>query len=100
MFEPDSPQFAETARRIHNLSRDLRLFEELKAPTMTEFVDAPVLENWCTVDRAEPALAGVVTGHPLLGDRRIVTSGLYLLDPTMGYARTLSRWYRLGNPFA
>ncbi|WP_428990946.1 DUF6634 family protein [Methylocapsa aurea] len=48
--------------------------------------------------RITPALAGAVAGHPALGDRSIVTSDLCALDAAAGWARTSSRFYRLGRP--
>ncbi|MGX7743403.1 DUF6634 family protein [Rhodopseudomonas parapalustris] len=43
-------------------------------------------------------LAGEVTDHPLLGSRKIITSQLWWVDPNARWARTLSRFYRLGRP--
>jgi len=62
---------------------------------------APCLTGWrrCRVPAVEPALVGMVEGHPLLrGARRIVTSRLIALDPIAGWARTTSRYYRLHRP--
>ncbi|ASY62555.1 hypothetical protein SJ05684_c10990 [Sinorhizobium sojae CCBAU 05684] len=43
------------------------------------------------------ALTGIVQGHPRIDDgRRVVTSQLFYLDPNLGIARTMNRWYRLG----
>jgi hypothetical protein len=44
------------------------------------------------------ALTGFVAGHPRLGAMAIVTSPLWVLDPELCWARTLSRFYRLGVP--
>lgn len=96
-FDYEDPQFRELARRIHDLSTDLLLIRELKAPTIRDIVGAPVIDNWAIGHRIEPALVGEVTGHPLAGPGPVVTSGLYYLDPVAGYARTLSRWYKLGR---
>ncbi|MBJ3786391.1 DUF6634 family protein [Devosia sediminis] len=95
----DNPVTLETAKRIHALSRDLKLIEELKAPGIRDIVEAPILSRWSIGPRTEIALVGEVQGHPLRPDSRtIVTSGVFFLDPIAGYARTLSRWYRLGDP--
>jgi hypothetical protein len=60
---------------------------------------APILDHWGIVARARPVLAGVTTGHPVLGDHRaIFTSDLFALDADAGWARTASRFYRLGHP--
>ena len=38
-----------------------------------------------------------MTDHPLLGNASIHTSQLIAIDPEAGWARTTSRWYRLGR---
>lgn len=62
--------------------------------------DAPLLENWRLSVRPVPCLEGLSTGHPLLpGFRRlIVTSEISVFSPELGLARSLSRWFRLGEP--
>lgn len=95
MFTFDNEVVRETARRIHRLSDDFRAIEELRGPTLEEFLGAPVLEDWSIGTRIEPALIGRVTGHPDRPDGPVVTSGLFYLDDRIGLARTLSRWYRL-----
>ncbi len=61
---------------------------------------APLLEDWRLVFRSMPCLEGLATGHPLLPGRQrpIITSNLWLLSPELGLARSLSRWFRLGQP--
>lgn len=87
----------DVARRIHLLSRDLSLIEQLQAPTIHHYVEAPIIDNWSIGARYEPALVGMVSGHPSRGDGPTITSRLYYLDDRIGVARTLSRWYRLGR---
>lgn len=89
-----------TANLIHALSLDLELIKRLQAPTIRDFAAAPVIDDWYLGQRLEPALVGRVNGHPIVADGPVVSSGLYYLDPVAGYARTLSRWYRLGTPHA
>jgi hypothetical protein len=60
--------------------------------------DAPILDHWSLAERSEPCLIGIQRGHPVLnGNSGITTSRLYFLDREAGIARTLSRWYRLGQ---
>lgn len=71
-------------------------------PTPEDLAQAPLAELWITrvKDGTDlPVLWGHVTGHPLLGDRFIRTSPLIGLSLEAGWARTFSRWYRLGEPF-
>jgi len=62
--------------------------------------DVPILDRWALFERAAPCLIGLSTGHPKLHgkDRLMSTSDLRLLAEDGSYARTLSRWYRLGRP--
>jgi len=60
----------------------------------------PVLENWKITHRAIPCLVGESFGHPRLvgSGRPVMTSDLWLMSDDDSWARTLSRWYRLGRP--
>lgn len=95
-FTFDDPRTLELAERIHALSRDLTLIQQLRAPSVRDFAAAPLLENWTVGYRLDVALVGTVIGHPAIKDGAVTTSPLYYLDQKAGYARTLSRWYRLG----
>lgn len=60
---------------------------------------APLLDRYAPVITSLGLrLAGEVTDHPLLGSRRIITSQLWWVDPNARWARSLSRFYRLGRP--
>ena len=62
--------------------------------------DAPILDRWIGAQRAIPCLVGLSSGHPILSGeaRPITTSDLWLLSKDRRWARTMSRWYRLGHP--
>lgn len=69
-------------------------------PSRAELATAPVLQHWRpfrTLD-GSVVLGGYVSGHPVLRDGPVRTSGLLALDPDMSWARTVSRWYRLEYP--
>lgn len=71
------------------------------APDRHELAAAPLLDSWrrTLVPAVEPALYGRVADHPRLrGRRQVVTSRLLAIDVDAGWARTLSRYYRLGRP--
>lgn len=73
------------------------------APTTRDLAGAPRLLDWrhCLVPTVERVLIGTSEGHPRLpGRRSIVTSRLLALDARAGWARTASRFYRLGQPIA
>ena len=73
-------------------------------PDEVELAKAPVFSAWTLVrheGEALPSLLGFVADHPRLGPgpRRVLTSNLAALDGVGGrFARTLSRWMRLGHP--
>lgn len=72
-------------------------------PDRHELAAAPRLDGWrrTLVPAIEPALVGRVADHPRLrGPRQVVTSRLLAIDADGGWARTLSRYYRLGRPSA
>jgi len=83
--------------RLENLAIDLRRIINGTGPTAAELKNAPVLTGWVQATRQEVCLTGNVGEHPLLGScRDIRTSPLWSVHPTEGWARTYSRWYRLG----
>lgn len=72
-------------------------------PTAADLTAAPVLDCWRPLfsRQGTPILWGIVSGHPRLRDNdHITTSPLIALDLGNTWARTVSRWYRLAQPFA
>jgi hypothetical protein len=87
-----------TSERLRELADEIQAIEEGIRPTSDDLANAPVLEDWTGVFKALPALSGAVHGHPdFPPGRRITTSDLYGTDG-LSWARTLSRYYRLGTP--
>lgn len=82
---------------LGTLANDIRqLRSHNDSPSVFTLENAPLLEQWSFATIRRPCLIGGVTGHPLLGDlSRIQTSELFAIDPSAGWARTLSRYYRL-----
>lgn len=78
----------------------LHALEEADAgPSPATLAAAPLLTVWCPIlIGADLCLAGQATGHPTLPDDYITTSPLLALAPDLTWARTLSRFYRLGLP--
>ncbi|MEJ6391201.1 DUF6634 family protein [Gymnodinialimonas ulvae] len=69
-------------------------------PTAAELDCAPFLAGWVSVrsDGDTGAhLVGDVDAHPASIGPMIHTSPLCGIDPDAGWARTVSRWYRLGD---
>jgi hypothetical protein len=68
-------------------------------PSDADLAQAPVLSDWKAAisPGGHVMLWGEVTDHPLLGNASIHTSQLIAIDPEADWARTASRWYRLGR---
>lgn len=81
------------------LIHDMEALLAGNGPTQETLEQAPVIGNWEPAKRDIPCLYGTILNHPLLGE--IVPSGLtsqlWLLNLDQGWARTLSRFYRLGT---
>lgn len=87
----------EITDRLRRLTDDLDRIAAGAAPTAADLNAAPLLVDWqMTITWNGICLTGFVAGHPLLGNKRICTSQLWALDPGLRWARTLSRFYRLG----
>ena len=70
-------------------------------PAPADLADAPELGAWSVVTypgEGNIRLAGRVRGHPVIEGPTVTTSPLLVLDEgdgRAGWARTLSRWYRV-----
>ena len=83
--------------RYEALLADLRNIAAGRLPTNPELETAPLLDFWEMDTAPVPILVGVVQGHPLLQGPVIRTTDIQVLAPELGWARTLSRFYRLGR---
>jgi hypothetical protein len=91
------------ARGLEHAYRFAGLFAQAeRGPAPEDLAGAPVLTQWspALARRSDLVLAGHVTGHPRLTGPWICTSPLVALDARAGWARSWSRWYRLGEPMA
>jgi hypothetical protein len=93
---PGSPaDLADAARR---LADDLAALAEGRDPDPAVLAAAPLLDLWRPATRPAAALIGLATGHPTVRDGRTsLTTEVFALDPTHGWARTWSRFYQLGR---
>lgn len=85
--------------RLQSLCSDLAAIANGYRPEK-ELMNAPFLDDFGPSFRWEPCLTGNVQGHPIVRGPAIQTSGLWAYSPDLGFARTLSRYYRLGQPLA
>lgn len=84
--------------RLRRLVHDLERISRGEHPGAATLAKAPVIGDWRLARRAEACLVGTMRGHPKLADGAPgATSGLWVLAPELGYARTLSRFYALGD---
>lgn len=91
-----------------DIAATLKIEAELESgwlPGAAELNAAPKLVDWVYIDNRGNGqglyLQGRVTGHPDLHGQEVVieTSHLAAIDgANHKWARTLSRWYRLGRP--
>lgn len=86
--------------RLGRLIADIEHIHSGASPEALAGNETPILDRWVIGQRFVPCLAGLSTGHPLLpGNNRLIgTSDLWMLSEDRSWARTLSRWYRLGRP--
>lgn len=97
---PQAEPFNVELERLSALVDDMRAIADGILPEELTGVETPVLDRWLRAAQFAPCLVGLSSGHPLLPGRNrfISTSKLWLIDEEHGWARTWSRWYRLGRP--
>lgn len=88
------------ADTLLGLAADLDRVRRRQGPTKAELAEAPLLRDWRSAESPMGVrLVGSVHGHPRLGDRLVMTSPIWAADPGGDWVRTMSRFYRLGDPF-
>ena len=86
-------------RRLRALADDCDRLERGRPVPPSVLQKAPLLTDWAPAITPQGVhLIGRVTGHPLLGDCAAATTPLWFADPDGGWARSLSRFYRLEPP--
>lgn len=94
-----APQLESEIIRLRGLVRDLEDIRRGKHPDKAALASCPRIHDWQGITRPDPCLTGIMFNHPTIGDGRPgITTGLWVLAPTLGYARTISRFYALGQP--
>jgi len=88
----------EHIRRIRAMCDDIDAVLAGLSPSEEMLAQAPLLEEWRLVPDQSTRLSGRVLGHPTIRSGPLVSSQVYMLDPGRRWARTLSRFYRLGAP--
>jgi hypothetical protein len=84
---------------LTTLLSDIRDLRTSEVPRSLDLMSAPAIDQWSFGLVPARCIVGSVRGHPILSNRaRVHTSQLVLIDPENGWARTWSRYYRLGAP--
>lgn len=83
--------------RLENLLLDLRHLADGNLPSAENIAAAPIIDSWLATTRPEPCPVGTMHGHPTCKGPLSVTSSLQIFSSDFGWARTSSRFYRLGN---
>ncbi|WP_408906305.1 DUF6634 family protein [Muricoccus nepalensis] len=86
------------AERLENLARDLRAIAGGTSPSPADLHAAPVVDLWRWSSRSMRTVVGTLQGHPRLPDGPVHTTELWAVDLKRRWARTLSRYYVLGDP--
>lgn len=94
MAKPRKPKQPTTQDRVR-----AALAAIAAGPSAEDLAQAPCLDNWYSSGEKFAYLEGTVHDHPeLTSDRPIYTSAVLAIDAHAKWARTISRWYRLGTP--
>lgn len=93
-----SPAFDVLLSKLDALVIDMKALHGGRSPLELGGADAPILNRWAPCVGTSLFLVGLSTGHPRLfgEDRLISTSQVFMVSEDQAWARTLSRWYRLG----
>ena len=92
-----SKQGAEDVERLERVVADLRRIIHGEAPTRGELRAAPLVDRWSLATLPVSCLTGELHDHPILAGPRVSSSEVFAWAPELGWARTLSRFYRLGE---
>jgi hypothetical protein len=84
-------------RKLDLLSRDLNGIRSGVMPSSETLGEMPLLDEWDIRFIQCPILVGKVSGHPKISDGPVLTTDLWLIHDGLKWARTYSRFYRLGE---
>ncbi len=88
-----------TLDKARRLADDLARIAADGSPSADDLAAAPILDFWQPALRDGHAIFGIVNGHPRIpDDHTALTTDVFALDADAGWARTWSRFYRLGRP--
>ena len=89
--------FREIAR-VQRIAVDLELVARGQLPSEETLLSAPLMDAWTVALREVPWLVGICGNQPRLNGPVVTTMAPWVFVPDLHWARTLSRFYRLGTP--
>ena len=84
--------------RVEQLAADLELIARGELPSDQDLSSAPFIDARTVALRLVPCFVGIWSNHPRLNGPVVTTTDLWVFAPDLDWARTLSRFYRLGTP--
>ena len=89
------------AANLRALADDLDRIEAGAAPTKADLANAPILFDWepKLTETHEPAIRGVVRGHPAIPDGEVLRAEILAVDPDLSWIRTWTGFFRLAEAF-
>jgi hypothetical protein len=92
------PQLESEIHRLRGLVHALEGIRRGRHPGKAALAAFPKITSWRAISRPDPCLTGTMFNHPTIADgRQGITTGLWVLAPALGYARTVTRFYALGR---
>lgn len=84
--------------RLKSLAAALERIIDGEMPSEQELATAPLLDPYAIGTRTLPCLVGTIHDHPSIKGSLARTSEVWAMAPELGWARTYTRLYRLGEP--
>lgn len=88
---------ADDVRKLRKLADDLERLSAGHTPTDADLANAARVNAYEITARPVPVLYGLNEGHPNLVSDTPQSTQLWVLNQQEGWARTYSRYYRLGQ---
>ncbi len=88
------------AATLRVLADDLDRINSGTGPTEADLARAPILFDWepKLTPAHEPAIRGVVCGHPAIPDGEVLRAEILAVDPDLSWIRTWTGFFRLAEP--
>jgi hypothetical protein len=88
------------AATLRVLADDLDRINAGAGPTEADLARAPVLFDWepKLTPTQDPAIRGVVRGHPAIPDGEFLRAEILAVDPDLTWIRTWTGFFRLAEP--